>query len=470
MNASLYDANFMEADECLTIQMVIGLPFPIFYKCRPRFAERRKWIPIAFESRPCNMKFSSVLLFTSTALAAPASPDSFSRLFAEREVRVPAYDWSSGWVKDFPIHSSCNETQYNQLRSALEETEELAAHARDHTLRFGNNSDFFRLYFGNETASAEVIGWFDSIVSEDKSALTFRCDNPDGNCDLEGYAGHWRGENGSDETVICDLSFSSRLSLTKLCSAGFTVGRYKNTNYWSADLLHRIWHTDAFGKGAIGHYADTYEDVLELAKTNGSRAVRNSASLILYALDIYAHDISVPGVGCNGIYEFRNGKMIQVPEQYEEESPKTEDKTTTTAADIKATATNAMTSNAETADAETEIASNCHTHDDGSTHCADDDEVQDKPATTSESDSEQVATHCHTHEDGNTHCGEEEVHHEEHDHSNELPPSAVESEQSGTDCHNHADGTVHCAEHEEEHDHPTGSECHTHADGSTHCV
>lgn len=246
------------------------------------------------------------------------------------------YDWTDGWQQEFPIHKSCNDTQFNQLAKALQETKELAAHARDHTVRFGNESKFFRKYFGDDSPSGEVIGIFDNVVRADKSGVLFRCDDIDNNCQNAGWAGHWRGENATDQTVICDLSYSSRQYLSQICSLGFTVANSKNSVYWAADLLHRVWHTDKLGQGIVGHYADTCKECLDLAKSNSSEAVRNSATLRYYALDVYAYDIAVPGKGCTGKSDHSDSKD----------------------------------SNSETATkSDSNGGTECHTHSDGETHC-----------------------------------------------------------------------------------------------------
>ena len=49
----------------------------------------------------------------------------------------------------------------------------------------------------------------------------------------------------------------------------------------------------SIGQLVIEHYADTYEEVLELAQENSTYAV-NSNSLIYYALDVYAYDVTIP--------------------------------------------------------------------------------------------------------------------------------------------------------------------------------
>lgn len=93
--------------------------------------------------------------------------------------------WDAGAVTQYQIHSSCNATQAHQIAVGLNETIQLVGHARDHVLRWGNNSDIYQRYFGARPPF-EVLGAYDIIINGDKEGVLFRCDNPDGNCDLEG--------------------------------------------------------------------------------------------------------------------------------------------------------------------------------------------------------------------------------------------------------------------------------------------
>jgi hypothetical protein len=68
------------------------------------------------------------------------------------------YNWQANSTTEFPIHSSCNVTERNQIKQGLDEAVILARHAKDHVLRFSNSSMFYRRYFGN-APTAEVIGW-----------------------------------------------------------------------------------------------------------------------------------------------------------------------------------------------------------------------------------------------------------------------------------------------------------------------
>lgn len=118
-----------------------------------------------------------------------------------------------------------------------------------------------------------------------------------------GWGGHWRGENATSETVICELSYHTRRSLNSMCALGYTVAGSETNTFWAADLMHRLYHVPAVGQMWIEHFADGYGEVLELAKSNRSESTRDSETLQFFALEAYAFDIAVPGEGCPGEHE-----------------------------------------------------------------------------------------------------------------------------------------------------------------------
>ncbi|PTU24184.1 hypothetical protein P175DRAFT_0537813, partial [Aspergillus ochraceoroseus IBT 24754] len=101
----------------------------------------------------------------------------------------------------------------------------------------GNHqSAIYRKYF-RDRPSITAIGAYDIILHGNKNNVLFRCDNPDGNCALEGTSsppctsnrgwggvGHGRGGNASDETVICELSYQTRRSLSTMCALTWLYG------------------------------------------------------------------------------------------------------------------------------------------------------------------------------------------------------------------------------------------------------
>lgn len=116
----------------------------------------------------------------------------------------------------------------------------------------------------------------------------------------------------------------------------------------------------------VGHHADTYAEVLELAKgENASLLTSNSASLYYFATEVYAFDIAVPGEGCVG----------KAPSDHDDHDH--DDVTSTSSAVAAPTSTTAGVVTSAAAEATTtasekekeEQKGDCHTHDAGVVHC-----------------------------------------------------------------------------------------------------
>lgn len=274
--------------------------------------------------------------------AAQATPLVYREESATATAAAPTttviHDWAAGWATGFPVHSSCNATLRTQLQQGLDEAITMAAHARDHLLRWGEDSPFVQKYFG-KNSTAEAIGWYERIVAADKTGIWFRCDDPDQNCATQaGYGGHWRGSNATKETVICPLSFSTRRFLNSMCNLGYTVAGSPLNTFWATDLIHRFLHLPPIAEDVVGHAAEGYNDVLEVAKTSPTESVRDIHALQYFAADVYAYDIAAPGVGCTG------------------EAAEEEEQTATSTTTATPSATSAA-------------AKECHTHDNGDVHC-----------------------------------------------------------------------------------------------------
>lgn len=130
------------------------------------------------------MLLLSFLLSAAAATALP-TPDSSEGNQSQPFSQNGLAPWNAGAVNQFSIHSSCNSTQRRQIELGLNETITLAEHAKDHILRWSNESEIYKKYFGDRS-TMEAIGAFDVVVNGDKKDILFRCDNPDKNCDLEG--------------------------------------------------------------------------------------------------------------------------------------------------------------------------------------------------------------------------------------------------------------------------------------------
>lgn len=57
------------------------------------------------------------------------------------------------------------------------------------------------------------------------------------NCGQPGWRGHWRGNNGSAETVICDASYTDRKFNSAFCMGGYQLEKTAPSYYWSVDLM-----------------------------------------------------------------------------------------------------------------------------------------------------------------------------------------------------------------------------------------
>ncbi|PQE29709.1 hypothetical protein CJF32_00011141 [Rutstroemia sp. NJR-2017a WRK4] len=249
---------------------------------------------------------TSFLLLCLSASQVSAYPQVQARQQASSttEAFIPVvtpYVWNESATSGWRIHASCNSTERAQLLFAFKETEKLAKHAKDHILFHGASSDFYQTYFG-AAKTGEPIGWYEKILNGDKGEMLWRCDDVDDRCSDTERAGYNREESHFEEAVTCQYSYHTRMPLTQLCAFGYTVANSEdNTVYFASDIMHRIFHMPGFGENlTLDHYADGWENSTKLAKEDPSKAVRNSATLRLFALDVYAYDIAVPGIGCTG--------------------------------------------------------------------------------------------------------------------------------------------------------------------------
>lgn len=122
-------------------------------------------------------------------------------------------------------------------------------------------------------------------------------------CVQDGWRGHWRGENATEETVICDLSYIDRKYNEQFCAFGYSVVNSSPSYYFSTDLMHRLFHLPSIGLGRIEHYADDHADCLKLARDNATYAPYNTHSLQYFANHVYAVEIAKGGEGCIGEYD-----------------------------------------------------------------------------------------------------------------------------------------------------------------------
>ncbi|KAG9664892.1 zincin, partial [Aureobasidium melanogenum] len=337
-------------------------------------------------------QFLVTAALAATAFASPVLKNRQITTVTISGTTATSYPQPAVELQGFPIHSSCNGTERRQLEKALGDTIKIAQQAAQHIYTHGNESDLYTKYFG-KAPTAEVIGWYEKLVHGDHDGVLFRCDDIDGNCRQEGWGGHWRGENATDETVICPLSYSTRQPLEALCANGYTVANGKLATYFAADLMHRLYHTTKIGEGAAEHYADTYTECLELATENPAEAVRNTHTLQYFALDVYAMEVALPGEGCTGVPDKEESHDSHAAASASSASAATSSGVASAAA-TTAVSTTASQSASKTTSAGTE----CHTHAGGEVHCADVAAAETASKTTS------AGTECHTHADGVVHC------------------------------------------------------------------
>ncbi|KAF6071714.1 putative peptidase family protein [Candida albicans] len=107
------------------------------------------------------------------------------------------------------------------------------------------------------------------------------------------------------------------------------------------------------------NYAPVDIPSLELAQENSTYAVRNSNSLIYYALDVYAYDVTIPGEGCNG-----DGTSYK-----KSDFSSFEDSDSGSDSGASSTASSSHQHTDSNPSATTDANSHCHTHADGEVHC-----------------------------------------------------------------------------------------------------
>ncbi|KAK1922879.1 putative peptidase family-domain-containing protein [Papiliotrema laurentii] len=255
------------------------------------------------------------------------------------------------------IHESCNSTQRRMLEQALADTYEVAEFAKEYIVAQGPQDPVFQLYFGNETASyATVLGIWDALLHSDKPGVLLRCDDIDGNCHQPGWRGHWRGENGTSETVICDASYVDRKFNLEFCMHGFRLDAVKPAFYWSIDLIHRLFHVPSVTNGLVDHFAEDLHEVVELAAHNGTFAAVDSNALQYFAAHVYAIEVAKGGDACIG--DIRNAPSSSGDAHAAASSAPS-------ATDTQTASQQPGSSPSQTATA----AAECHTHSDGVVHC-----------------------------------------------------------------------------------------------------
>lgn len=205
-----------------------------------------------------------------------------------------------GWTRPtFPeLYHTCNETNNRMLNAAFKDSLEATAYAKSRLLEYGSDDFTYKRWFGNGSIYT-VMGVLENLVEASKDGVLIRCDDADGLCaaNPEYYAGHHR-ETAPMETVICDYFYTSRKPLSMFCFEG-TIIDVGPKHYAGIDLLHRYLHVPTINnEGYIGEYAEELEEIVELAESNSTFAVRNVDNYLYYIADVYGS--SVTPSGCLG--------------------------------------------------------------------------------------------------------------------------------------------------------------------------
>lgn len=315
---------------------------------------------------------ATLLLAASSVQAAPffSTPSIVKRAEDQTASSIDKHAHSN--MSQVQIHESCDAGQARFIQAGLDDMNTLAKHAYDRILKYGEHDEMYTKYFGN-ASSASAAGFYAQLLYGNKPGVLFRCDNPDGNCNevtAEGpWAGHYRGKNATEQTVICPPTYTRRRQLANLCWDGVEIGSVPPAMWLATDFMHRLIHVPSITYNHIDHAADSLGGVLELAAKNDSMAVWNQNTYQFYALDAYAYDVVWPGKSC----------VTANPPQEEG----------THSAPVAVTSTVTVSISEPTATAEA-------VEDDHAGH----DHAAEETATPTAT----AAEHCHTHADGEIHC------------------------------------------------------------------
>ncbi|GAA5983023.1 hypothetical protein JCM5350_003545 [Sporobolomyces pararoseus] len=307
---------------------------------------------------------ATLLLAVSSVQAAPFFSTSLTKR-AEDQTAASIDKHAHTNMTQVQIHDSCDAGQAHFIQAGLDDMNLLAKHAYERILKYGETDELYVKYFGN-ASSATAAGFYAQLLYGNKPGVLFRCDNPDGNCNEvteEGpWAGHHRGRNATEQTVICPPTYTRRMQLATLCWDEVEIGSLPPARWLATDFMHRLIHIPSITYGHISHAADSLGGVLELAANNDSRTVSNQNTFQFYALDAYAYDVVWPGKSC-----------VTSDPPHEETSHDSSPAASTTAT---ATATPTAEDHSdhdhateETASATASAVESCHTHSDGEVHC-----------------------------------------------------------------------------------------------------
>lgn len=152
--------------------------------------------------------------------------------------------------------------------------------------------------------------------------------------------------SATGETVICDLSFHTRLPIEKLCNDGFHLADGEVSIYWATDLFHRAMHLPQMTNDMVVHAADVFDDVLTLAETDPSKSVVNQHTLQNFAFEVFTRR------------HVREDGCVRAADSSTSEGTSSTSNTSSTS-----------TSSTAPAASTTAAVQDCHTHANGEIHC-----------------------------------------------------------------------------------------------------
>lgn len=243
------------------------------------------------------LAYSIILpIFSALTLGSPIPSNSTNLDIVEGTTDEYLNTWTD---VTFPYIENCNATQTKMINKYYQDMLEVASIARTHLIN-NDVDETFEHWFGSEGNPLTVLGVIDNIVEGNKDGALYRCDDVDGSCasHLTSWPGYHR-ENATQETVLCDLFFTSKKPIEDMCVIG-NITEVTPKIFAGIDLFHRFLHIESINKGFVGEYSETMEEIVDYAQNNATYAVLNTDSVLYYIAEAYALELT-PG-GCLGDY------------------------------------------------------------------------------------------------------------------------------------------------------------------------
>lgn len=140
-----------------------------------------------------------------------------------------------------------------------------------------------------------------------------------------------------DTTVVCPTYYLAKPELQNTCAGGETLVEGGSELTQGSWFVHRLLHSPTASGGRLTDVVDTVAEALELAAgvnvsrlrfsaeaptrniadplrvVQASQAITSIHSVQYYALDTYATDILLPGVGCRGAPKLVKRNLARYP-------------------------------------------------------------------------------------------------------------------------------------------------------------